>query len=314
MKSIKVMILSIMSIVCIFSFLNTSTRDRFKCKPKISITIDDPNTHKTPMMDWETRNEKIRKALRNHNLRAVLFVCGSKVKDKKGFKLLETWDEEGHLLGNHSFSHLNFNSNKVSLEEFKRDLAKCDSLINQFTNHKRLFRFPFLKEGNTQEKRDGFREFLKGNDYEIGHVSIDASDWYIDQRLLKRLKKDQDVDITPYREYYLQHIFDRAIYYDELAKDLLGKQVKHTLLIHHNLLNALFLEDLITMFKQKGWELINASEAYKDELYDQFPDMIPAGESIIWALAKQSGEYDSTLRYPGEDGKYEKDRMDKLKL
>lgn len=307
-------ILLILGVICFISCSNTTTLTNSKTEPMISITIDDPNTYKTPLMNWETKNNKILQALRDHNLQAALFVCGSRVNDKKGLKLLKSWDKDGHLIGNHSFSHLFFNSGKVSLEKYKKDFLKGDSLINQFSNYKRLFRFPFLKEGDTQEKRDGFREFLEINKYKIGHVSIDASDWYIDQRLKERLEQEPDADITPYKEYYLQHILDRATFYNELANDLLGRQIKHTLLVHHNLLNALFLDDLIIMLKGKGWELQDASEAYQDEVYDKLPQIIPAGESIIWALAKESGKCDSVLRYPGEDGIYEKDKMDKLGL
>ena len=265
-------------------------------------------------MDWETRNSRILWALREHDLQAALFVCGSRIKDKKGSAILAGWDKDGHIIGNHSFSHLYFNSSEVSLEMYKEDFLKGDSLINQFSNYKRLFRFPFLKEGDTREKRDGFREFLKVNNYRIGHVSVDASDWYIDQRLKERLEQEPDADISPYKEYYLQHMFDRATYYNELAEDLLARPITHTLLIHHNLLNALFLNDLIVMFKKKGWEFVDASEAFQDEIYDEVPQTIPAGESIIWALAKESGKYDSALRYPGEDAEYEKEKMDKLGL
>jgi hypothetical protein len=35
---------------------------------------------------------------------------------------------------------------------------------------------------------------------------------------------------------------------------------------------------------------------------------------LIWALAKKSGRFDNVLRYPAEDGEYEKPFMDKLGL
>ena len=88
----------------------------------------------------------------------------------------------------------------------------------------------------------------------------------------------------------------------------------HTLLIHHNLLNALFLEDVLRMFRQRGWGFVDASEAFKDDVFSQSPDIVPAGESIIWALAKQTGRYEDVLRYPGEDLIYERDAMDRLGL
>jgi hypothetical protein len=90
--------------------------------------------------------------------------------------------------------------------------------------------------------------------------------------------------------------------------------VKHTILTHFNLLNGLFLGDLMAMFKQKGWQLIDAEEAYKDPVFDAQPEILPAGESIVWALAKASGKIDKDLRYPAEDGEYERAAMDKLGL
>ena len=70
----------------------------------------------------------------------------------------------------------------------------------------------------------------------------------------------------------------------------------------------------INMFKEKGWQVINADEAYRDPVYRLTPKTLPAGESLIWALAKQTGRYDKQLRYPGEDESYEAPAMDKLKL
>jgi hypothetical protein len=109
-------------------------------------------------------------------------------------------------------------------------------------------------------------------------------------------------------------MWDRAQYYDSLAKSTLGRSVKHTLLMHFNLLNALFLDDLLKMFKSKGWQLIAAEAAFTDPVFAAQPKVLPAGESIVWSLAKESGKIDKKLRYPAEDGVNETARMDKLGL
>lgn len=41
---------------------------------------------------------------------------------------------------------------------------------------------------------------------------------------------------------------------------------------------------------------------------------VPAGESLMWALAKESGRFEDRLRYPGEDDVYEKPLLDRLRL
>jgi hypothetical protein len=271
--------------------------------------MDDPNAYSTPLMSWKERNEKILETLKKHNLQAALFVCGMRIDNDSGRQIIQSWDDAGHLICNHSYTHSYFHSAKISLEEFEKDFLKCDSIIKGYKNFTKLFRYPFLKEGDTKEKRDRFREFLESLDYKDGCVSIDASDWYVDGRLKKALEKDPNTDMTPYKEYYLQHMFDRAKFYNELAVKILGREIPHTILIHHSLLNALFLDDLINMFIQNGWEIVNASDAFKDSVYSLHPDVLPAGESIIWSLAKETGKYETVLRYPGEDGDYEEPKL-----
>ena len=74
------------------------------------------------------------------------------------------------------------------------------------------------------------------------------------------------------------------------------------------------MDDLIQYFKDNGWEVIDADKAYKDAIYKTETNTIPAGESLIWALAKSSGKFDGVLRYPAEDSRYEKPAMDSLRL
>lgn len=202
----------------------------------------------------------------------------------------------------------------VSFEQFSQDILKGEAVLRKHSRFKKIFRFPYLKEGNTAEKRDALRAFLKTHGYRNGHVTIDASDWYVDGRLRARLKKNPDADLTPYRDFYLEHIWERSLFYDDLSRKALGRSVRHTLLLHHNVLNGLFLGDLMSMYQKKGWKLINAEEAFADPVFSSAPKIVPAGESLIWALAKETGKFEKLLRYPGEDGQYEKARMDKLGL
>lgn len=79
-------------------------------------------------------------------------------------------------------------------------------------------------------------------------------------------------------------------------------------------MNTLFLDDLLKMFESKGWQPIDAQAAFADAVFDRQPNTAPAGESLIWALAKETGRFDSELRYPGEDDVYEKPILDRLGL
>jgi len=155
---------------------------------------------------------------------------------------------------------------------------------------------------------------LQQHGYRIGRATIDASDWAIDARLRAHLKVDPKASLAAYRDFYLNHIWERAQFYDSLSLRVVGRPVHHTVLLHHNALNALFLDDLIAMFAARGWKPIDAEWAYADPVYDLQPKILPAGESLIWALAKQSGKFEKELRYPGEDDVYENPKMDALRL
>jgi peptidoglycan/xylan/chitin deacetylase (PgdA/CDA1 family) len=283
--------------------------------PQVAITMDDPNLAETPKLSGEERNARILEALRNHsNLRAALFISGKNIDSEAGKRLLQSWNDAGHTLANHTYSHGYYHSEKISFTSYVEDIERCENILKNYAQFKKLFRYPYLKEGNTVEKREQLRAYLKKQGYHMGYVTIDASDWYVNSRLIERLQKQPDAPVTPYRDFYLQHIWERTLFYDQLAKDVLKRQVKHTLLIHHNLLSALFLPDLLQMFDNKGWQLIHADEAFKDKVFSAAPNILPAGESIIWALAKETGKFDKRLRYPGEDAPYEKAAMDKLGL
>ena len=260
------------------------------------------------------RNQAILAALRSRSVKAALFVRGSNIDNDEGKGLLKAWDTEGHLIGNHSYSHLYYNNPKISAGTFEQDILRCEQLLKDFSRFQKIFRFPYLKEGETAEKRDALREFLQQQGYRVGHVTIDTSDWIIDDRLRKRLAKDPAADLNPYRRFYLDHMWERALYYNDLSHKVAGRNVMHTILMHFNLLNALFLGDLIDMFKDKGWPVIDAVSAFNDPVFSAQPKIVPAGESIIWALAKETGRFDRFLRYPGEDGDYETAKMDKLGL
>jgi peptidoglycan-N-acetylglucosamine deacetylase len=276
----------------------------------LALSFDDPNTKSSPTMAWQERNQKLLMTLAQHEIHAVLYVCGMRVNSPEGQSLLQSWDAAGHNLGNHSFTHPYFHSSKVSAKALQAEVLKTDSMIGRFAHSIKLFRFPYLKEGNTLEKRDSMRTFLAALGYQNGAVSIDASDWYYDQRLCDSLQKNPLLNPMPYREAYVAHILDRAAYYDSLAIQVTGHRVRHVLLLHHNLINAMFLDDVIRALHAAGYVFVDADLAYKDAVYQQQPAVVPAGESLIWSLAKASGKFEDVLRYPAEDGEYEAAGLD----
>ncbi len=244
--------------------------------------------------------------------RAFLFAIGKAVDNKDGARILDQWGAAGHRIGNHTYDHTALD--RSTPEDFEAGILRTEEILREHSGFRKWFRFPELKEGKTRESRDRLRAFLSQRGYRNGAVTIDTSDWYYDQRLNQRLQADPNFDANRFRQPYLGHIWDRGQYYDGLARAVLGRSVRHTILVHYTLLNALFLRDVLDMFRSRGWGVIDADEAFADPIFQRQPDTAPAGESLIWALAKETGKFDGRLRYPGEDDVYEKPAIDRLGL
>jgi len=282
-------------------------------RPQLALTMDDPTLTLGSVVRWQEANSRILKAISSKNVRAALFVCGMRVDDAEGAKLLSGWDDAGHLICNHSYSH-KFYGERTSYADFAVDFLKNEKVIAPYHNRTALFRYPFLKEGDTADKRDRFRALLKERGYRVGHVTIDASDWYVSQRFVDRVGKQPTATVAPYRDYLAAHLLDRAAFYRQLALDVLGRDIRHTLLVHFNPLNAFVLGDVMNAFEAAGWQWIDASLAFEDPVCRSEPKTVPAGKSLVWALAKETGRFEGRLRYPGEDDVYERPKMDALGL
>jgi len=282
--------------------------------PQFAITMDDFVWQNAVKLTATERNQAILDTFRSRSTKAALFVIGRNIESAAGKQLLSPWNKAGHMIGNHTYSHRNFHAPESNVKDYEDDILRAEALLKDFPQFKKYFRFPMLKEGDTAAKRDAMRSFLDQHGYRTGHVTIDNSDWAIDQRLTARLKKDPNADLKAYRDFYLEHMWTRAAYYDKLAHDVVGRQVKHTVLVHFNLLNGVFLGDLLDMFKSNKWALIDAEEAFTDPMFASKPQVLPAGESLVWSLAREKGKLPNSQRYPAEDGDSVNAEMDKLGL
>ncbi len=269
----------------------------------LSLTFDDGlNPDKEPQARaW---NSQLLEHLRRADIKAMVFPALARTGDGAGRALIADWAAAGHAVGNHTSRHRSLGSQKVALEAFIEDVQEADAAFSALPTWQRRLRFPFLKEGDTVDKRDGMRAWMYDHGYESAPVSIDTSDWYYNDVFLTLSKAGgQDAKLEVLRAQYIRHLLDRAAYYDKLALQVTGKRPMHVMLLHVNAINATWLPQVVEAFKGQGWAIISPRKAFTDPLYTTTPDTLPAGESIVWALAKATGV--TGLRYPAEDGDYE---------
>ena len=280
--------------------------------PRFAVTIDDFNIMDGPVLDGVARNRAVLDALDGAGIKAAGLGAGKFVDNPAGPGHLGLWAEAGHLIGNHTYAHAYYGG--AGPGDLGADIDRVAPLLTPYATHRPLFRFPYLAEGRTAETRDRMRAVLHERGLSNAYVTIDASDWYVDQRLSSRLAREPSADVAPYGDYLVRHLLDRAAFYDRLAQDVLGRSPLHTLLIHHNLTTALFLPQILAAFKAAGWTAIDAETAFFDPVFESTPDIAPAANSLIWQLARADGRFEDRLRSPGEDGPYEDAAMTALGL
>ncbi|MEG1201583.1 MAG: polysaccharide deacetylase family protein [Comamonas sp.] len=236
-------------------------------------------------------------------IQAALFPSLSRIGNAQGLALVANWATAGHMVGNHTASHRSLASPEVSLDAFTGDVQLMHHALQNLPTFTPLLRFPYLKEGNTASKRDGMRQWMHQHGYRAAPVSIDASDWYYNQIYSQQLQQGQAQQAAQVQQAYIRHLLDRARYYDQLAQTVLGRSPVHVLLLHTNQINAASLPAIVRGLRAEGWQIASASQAFADPLYREQPNTLPAGESVVWALAKAQGL--PNLRYPAEDARYE---------
>ena len=273
----------------------------------LSLTFDDGlNPDKQPRAEqW---NQAILNSLKNAGIQSMVFPALDRIGGDAGLALIQQWGEQGHAIGNHTSKHRSLASAQVSLADFIGDVNEADEVLSALPNWVPMLRFPYLKEGDTVEKRDGIREWMAANGYRAAPVSIDASDWYYNQVYGAWLEAGDAAKAEQVQAAYIEHLLDRAQYYENLAEH----SPAHVLLLHTNQLNADIIAEVIKAFQQRGWEFVSPQQAFNDPLYISTVNSLPAGESIVWAIAKIRGV--EGLRYPAEDSVYEEPSLKALGL
>lgn len=123
--------------------------------------------------------EHILDVLKEHNIKAAFFVVGNLIKDKP--ELIKRMTKEGHIVGNHTFSHPDMSAISDK-EAFKNELEKLEQAYKQATGKdmKKFYRPPQGKysESNLQMAK------------ELGYTTVFWSlayvDWYEDDQPTKQ--------------------------------------------------------------------------------------------------------------------------------
>jgi len=265
----------------------------------MSVTIDDMPYQHPGMFNGEKQFELVKeiiKHLQKFNIPAVGFVNEGKLfSDKKldssKLNILKMWLDAGLELGNHTFSHTDIN--KVLFEDFKEDLLKGEEITRPLAEERGIkyeyFRHPYLRSGETEERMLKLRNFLKERNYRVAPVTIDNSEWIFAYAYNLAYNNNDAELMNKLGEDYVNYMIEKIKYWEDQSQKLFGRMIKHVLLIHANLLNANYLDELAKAIQKEGYKFITLDEALEDTAYKSENNYVGKyGPSWIhrWALTK----------------------------
>jgi peptidoglycan/xylan/chitin deacetylase (PgdA/CDA1 family) len=235
---------------------------------EIAITFDDSPRFARGYLDGPTRAKLLLDNLAKHNVDETAFFCvgsqGNKTMTKEGIARLKSFSEAGHIIANHTYSHPNIN--ELTGSEYIEEIKKAERVLQSLPTFIKWFRFPYLREGDTIEKRDLVRDYLKEEGYFNAYITVSTYDWYMEAIFQREYKKNADIDLEKVKAFFVSTTIKNIENADENALALLGRSPKHVLLLHETDLVALFIGDLVNALREKGWNIISPKAAFEDDI------------------------------------------------
>lgn len=268
---------------------------------RVALSFDDVPRGKGILFSGSERAQIILEKLKKENVDTVIFFCVGRAIDSAGDARIKMYSEAGHLIANHTYSHKSLD--KTSAAEYIVDIVQADSILNKYKTYTKLFRFPYLHEGNTTGKRDSVRNAIASMNYMNGYVTIDTYDWYIDFLLKEGIKEQKKIDYEKLKKMYVDIMWDGIKFYDSLAQKVLGRSPAHVLLLHENDLAALFIDALIDHIRKNNGRIISPIEAYQDPVSEYIPNVLMNNQGRIVAIAKEKG-YNGELSHQSENEEF----------
>lgn len=257
-------------------------------KGRICLTFE-----KLPYMEplgfWtprEVSNVALR-TMKEYGIQATGFVVDEKIDAvPSSYIVLEDWVRAGHQLGNNTYAYVDLN--ELSWRDFVRHIGDGQKYLRRVfhgrSNAFRFFRYPLLHEGNTESKKDDVAGRLRRAGYEVVPATVLTDDFQFNHFFHDTFHNPEQQDLL--KEVFLRHVIQSLDYSEKQSQLVFGKQITHILQLHLGIATATFLEDLILLLKQRGYEFAELEETLADPLYGEEENYVgPLGLSFIDRVA-----------------------------
>jgi peptidoglycan/xylan/chitin deacetylase (PgdA/CDA1 family) len=243
--------------------------------PVVALTFDDlPAAGSLPKGDLRARIASALTAelTANHLTGTYGFVNAVKLEnDPDAQQALRIWIDAGMNIGNHTWSHLSLNGN--TLEAFEREIARDEPALAEYGGARdwHWFRYPYLWEGDTMEKRNAVRAYLSQHGYRVAQVTLDFEDYAWNDAYGRCSARKDEASIAWLRQSYLENAAEYLRLGREEERIAFGHEIPNVLLLHATAFTTLMLPDLLDLLRKEGFRFAPLAKVEKNPVYAQNP-------------------------------------------
>ena len=221
-----------------------------------------------------TATAKILSTLKKHKVPAVGFVNERQLEygnDREArTALLREWVASGMMLGNHTYSHPDFN--QLTVAQFEEEIEKGDVVTRQLMQSRRpyqlYFRHPMTHTGDTLEKKEAVEKFLAARGYKVTPHTIENSDFIFNVPYAQAMEKGDTALMKRVRDEYLDFTFAATEFAEKISPQIFGREIPQLLLIHSNDINADCLDEILQRFEARGYKFVTLDKVMSDPAYE----------------------------------------------
>jgi peptidoglycan/xylan/chitin deacetylase (PgdA/CDA1 family) len=272
---------------------------------EVAVTVDDLPSHGAlpPGMTRSDITRSILKSLKDvHAPKVYGFVNAKKLElHPEDIEVLKLWRGAGFPLGNHTYAHLSLNTSTA--DEFDKNVAADEPELKLLMGRQnwRWFRYPYLWEGDTLEKRHAVRQYLKEHKYHIAQVTLDFEDYLWNSPYARCVEKNDATSIEWLKSSYMATATEYIGLGRKMATLIYGRDIRHVLLLHIGAFDAVMLPRLLNFMKNEGFKFVTIGEAEKDPVYRIDPDVaLKAGGTLLDQMMEAKH-----IKFPQNEKPYE---------
>lgn len=246
-----------------------------KKHPVVALTFDDLPAA-GGLAPGESRTQiatELAGELRTHHIKGVYgFVNAVALQDDPDAQqALRVWLRAGMNIGNHTWSHPSLND--VTASAYVREIALDEPALASYAGRRdwRWFRYPYLEEGDTLEKRNDVRAWLRAHHYRIAEPTLNFNDDDWQDPYGRCLARHDTAAIAWLKQSYLQNAAEFLRVGRQEEQIAFGHEVPNVLLLHETAFTTLMLPDLLELMQKQGFRFKTLPRVERNRIYAQDP-------------------------------------------